>query len=77
MLDLKDPQIGHLIGLGFERAWAMRSIASSLSPERAEPFLAAARAHERQSLQQMADSGYGGEHWPASFAILDLGESKP
>jgi hypothetical protein len=70
--DLTDPLIGHLIGLGFERAWALRGLATALPPPQAELLLRAARRHEEQSLAQMRASGYGGEHWLASFAILDL-----
>jgi hypothetical protein len=72
--DLKDPKIGHLIGLAFQRAWCFLGIASTL--DKSDPnksiFLKLAYNHQRQALRQMFDSGYGGEHWLASFAIYSL-----
>ena len=72
--DRKDPRIGHLIGLGMQRAWSLRGIASSLPPgDRRRPELERIGAlHRQDALQQMSDSGYGGEHWLASFAIYLL-----
>lgn len=72
--DRKDPKIGHLIGLALQRAWCMHGIAGALpdgDPRR--PALdQIARLHRHDALQQMFDSGYGGEHWLASFAIYLL-----
>ncbi len=69
--DRRDPRIGHLIGLGFQRAWSLRGIAASLPPNdaRVDLYRKLARVHAHSALQQMFDSGYGGEHWLASFAI--------
>jgi hypothetical protein len=66
--------IGHLIGLSFQRAWSMRGIAASLEDRdaRKDLLLKSALWHEKEGLTQMMDSGYGGEHWLASFAIYAL-----
>ena len=72
--DRKDPKIGHLIGLALQRAWSMQGIASVLpkSDPRRALLERLARLHRHDALQQMFDSGYGGEHWLASFAIYLL-----
>jgi hypothetical protein len=69
--DLKDPKIGHLIGLSLQRAWCYRGIAGALDEQdpRRPFFLKLARLHRHTAVTQMFDSGYGGEHWLASFAI--------
>jgi len=69
--DRHDPRIGHLIGLSFQRAAALRGIASTLSfDDRQEgPLLLSASQHAKDGLAQMMDSGYGGSHWLASFAL--------
>ena len=74
VLDRKDPVIGHLIGLSFQRAWSMKGIASVLTDRdvRKNLLLKSARWHEQEGLTQMSDSGYGGEHWLASFALYAL-----
>jgi hypothetical protein len=72
--DLQDPRIGHLIGLAFQRAWCFDGIASAL-PEgdpRVPVLAALARLHRREGVRQMFNSGYGGEHWLASFAIMAM-----
>jgi len=71
VLDRKDPKIGHLIGLMFQRAWAMKGIASVLDKNdpRRTLLVKSAAWHRRTGVGLMADSGYGGEHWLASFAI--------
>ena len=74
ILDLKDPKIGHLIGLDFHKAWAMKGIASVLDDRdpRKDLLVKSALFHESEGIRQMFDSGYGGEHWLASFAIYLL-----
>ena len=74
VLDPEDPKIGHLIGLDFHRAWCMRGLASALGPDdpRSAPLEASAGEHATQGLKLMNDSGYGGAHWLASFAIYLL-----
>jgi len=75
VLDRKDPKIGHLIGLSMQRAWTMKGIASALPPgdPRAEAFRRLAAVHRDDALKLMFDSGYGGAHWLASFAVFMLG----
>ncbi len=77
--DLTDPKIGHLIGLMFQRSWAAREVARALAsgaPLRA-PLLALAQRHGRRGLELLFDSGYGGEHWLASFALYLLTNTGP
>lgn len=77
--DRQDPRIGHLIGLSLERAWCMRGIGAELGSgdPRATTLDRAARVHANEALRQMADSGYGGEHWLASFAVYLLTDVRP
>jgi hypothetical protein len=72
--DRKDPRIGHLIGLCFHRAWGLAGLAAALPDDdpRRPLFERLADLHRAEGLRQMEDSGYGGEHWLASFAILAL-----
>lgn len=77
--DREDPRIGHLIGLSLQRAAAYRGIASAL--EEGDPRRAVlerlAAIHREDGLGKMAGSGYGGEHWLASFAIYLLTDAGP
>jgi hypothetical protein len=72
--DREDPRIGHLIGLDFQRAWTLEGIASVLPS--GDPHSAAwrtmAATHRQAGLRDMIGSGYGGEHWLASFALYLL-----
>jgi hypothetical protein len=72
--DRHDPRIGHLIGLFLQRAWCMGGVASALpkGDGRAAVLDKAARLHGHQAVKLMFDSGYGGEHWLASFAVYLL-----
>ena len=72
--DLKDPRIGHLIGLSLHRAWCMRGIAQAISGQRvkAKILLGLADIHLTKASQQIFASGYGGAHWLASFALFAL-----
>jgi hypothetical protein len=72
--DRNDYQIVHLDGLSFSRAWNMKSIANRLPDNhplkdkfnnKADQFIA-------KALPTLFDSGYGGGHWLASFAIYAL-----
>jgi hypothetical protein len=74
VLDPKDPKLGHLIGLDFHRAWCLRGLALALGDkdDRSAVLQTAARAHTDHGLKLMTDSGYGGAHWLASFAIYLL-----
>jgi hypothetical protein len=77
--DREDPRIGHLIGLSLHRAAAYRGIAAALAAgdPRREVFERLAAIHRDDGLAKMAGSGYGGEHWLASFAIFLLTDSGP
>lgn len=72
--DRNDYQIVHLDGLSFSRAWNMKSIASVL-PENhplKQKFGNTANQFIAKSLPVLFESGYGGGHWLASFAIYAL-----
>lgn len=72
--DREDPRIGHLIGLSLYRGSAYGGIASRLPAEdpRRVLFDRLAAIHLKDGLEKMEGSGYGGEHWLASFAIHAL-----
>lgn len=77
--DRSDPQIVHLDGLNFSRAWCMRHICSALPPnDPAYRVLAeAARLHAEAALPHIASGDYMGEHWLASFAVYMLSAPEP
>lgn len=71
VLDKKDYAIGHLIGLSLQRAWSFSGIAAALpegDPRRAV-YERLAGTHCEKGFADMGQSGYGGEHWLASFAV--------
>ena len=72
--DRKDPKIGHLIGLMFHRAWTFKGIAESLGKQDARTSILKKLSvlHENEGLRLMFDSGYGGTHWLASFAVFSF-----
>jgi hypothetical protein len=72
--DPQDPRIGHLIGLGFQRAWALKGIAAGLPPDdpRRPVLERLAELHCGESFGLISRSGYGGEHWLATFTIYYL-----
>jgi hypothetical protein len=79
VLDPQDPKIGHLIGLFLHRAACYDRIVASLpagDPRRAL-FAKLASIHADAGLSMMWDSGYGGEHWLASFAVFHLTGAGP
>ncbi|MDW3191610.1 MAG: DUF2891 domain-containing protein [Cytophagales bacterium] len=69
--DKEDPSIGHLIGLMFQRAWCLKQIAAVFgdTDPRKEYFLKIALKHIEAGESIMFESGYGGAHWLATFAI--------
>ncbi len=69
--DIKDPQAGHLVGLTFQKAWSFKTIVAKLpkSHKLRKPFSSSQQLHLQSGVSQMFDSGYGGTHWLASFAI--------
>lgn len=72
--DRTDYQIVHLDGLSFSRAWNMKSIAAVLpkSNPLKKQFENTADTFISKSMQTLSESGYGGEHWLASFAVYSL-----
>lgn len=72
--DRGDYQIVHLDGLSLSRAWCLRGIAAALptSDARRPSMLAASRDMIAHALPNVANGGYGGEHWLASFAVYAL-----
>jgi hypothetical protein len=74
--DRNDMQIVHLDGLSLSRAWCLRGIAQVLpktDPRRAQ-MLKSAQNFINTTLPQIANGGYGGEHWLASFAVYALSQ---
>lgn len=71
--DRSDPQIVHLDGLNFSRAWCWRTFANALPNGDARRQIAfdTAEAHILVSLPHIARD-YAGEHWLATFAALAL-----
>ncbi|OAN63558.1 DUF2891 domain-containing protein [Sphingomonas sp. TDK1] len=69
--DRSDGKIAHLDGLNLSRAWAMRSLARSVSDVVASVLNAAAAQHLTTAIDEVAGD-YMGEHWLASFAMLAL-----
>lgn len=70
--DPTDYRIGHLVGLMLTRAWNWRAVANALPVDdagraRAE---ASATAHLQAGLPMVLTSGYGGDHWLSTFALL-------
>ena len=71
--DHADPQIVHLDGLNFSRAWCWRSLAQSLpaGDSRRELVLESAEDHIAQSLPHL-NADYMAEHWLTTYALLAL-----
>ena len=73
VLDPKDPGIGHLIGLMFHRAWTLKDISMKLEDNFDKNLLLTiAKKHSQEGYNIMFESGYGGEHWLATFAIYNF-----
>ena len=73
VLDPKDPGIGHLIGLMFHRAWTLNDVANKIQNDDKKLFLyKISKNHTKKGFELMFDSGYGGEHWLATFAIYNF-----
>ncbi len=75
--DKKDARIGHLIGLDFQRAWSAAEIKRAFSPTSEEYKIldTIKENHCYAGYNDMFDSGYGGAHWLASFAIYFYSEN--
>lgn len=73
--DRSDYQIVHLDGLSFSRAWCMKGIAGKLPTNHKykKLFTQTANNFLKETLPNIFNGGYGGEHWLASFAVYALG----
>jgi len=74
--DRSDGLLGHLDGLNFSRAAALRSVAGALPPDdRRRPVLVGAAArHVDAALPSLAEQGFLSSHWLGSFAALALAD---
>jgi len=72
--DRSDPQIVHLDGLSFSRAWCFDGIAEALPPGDGRIAVAqeAAAVHRLAGLDGLQSDDYMGAHWLASFAVVAL-----
>jgi hypothetical protein len=72
--DRGDPQIVHLDGLSFSRAWCFDGIAAALPAGDARIAVAhhAAAKHREAGVEGLESGDYMGAHWLASFAVLAL-----
>ncbi|MCX7957692.1 MAG: DUF2891 domain-containing protein, partial [Deltaproteobacteria bacterium] len=72
VINPEDPRIGHLIGLFYQRASAIEGILSVLpeSDYRRQFFADKLDMNCAAAEEYIEKSGYGGEHWLASFAIF-------
>lgn len=69
--DRSDAKTTHLDGLNLSRAWALRSLARTLTDDAAQ-LREAAHAHLEASLTHAVEGDYVGTHWLATFATLAL-----
>lgn len=67
--DTKDYQLGHMVGLLFQKASSMAVVAAALDGSEAELLRRASGRNAEAGWKLLFDSGYGGTHWLASFAI--------
>ena len=57
----------------FHRAWTLKDIAIKLDDNSEKLLLQSiARNHSKEGYNIMFKSGYGGEHWLATFAIYNF-----
>jgi hypothetical protein len=72
--DRADPQLVHLDGLNFARAWCLRGIARALPRDDARAAVAheAADRHVAAGWEGLASDAFVGGHWLATFALLAL-----
>lgn len=67
--DTKDYQLGHMVGLLFQKASSMAVVAAALEGSEAALLRQASEQSAAAGWKLLFDSGYGGTHWLASFAI--------
>jgi hypothetical protein len=72
--DRTDGKLVHLDGVNFCRAWSLYRIAKVI-PEY-HHLIHVANQHIEASLPNIADGGYEGEHWLATFAIYALSSTE-
>lgn len=74
--DKSDYQTVHLQGLYFTRAWCMKHIAAALpvSHPLKYKFETLSKRYIHSALPELEKTGYGGEHWLATFAVYALTE---
>ena len=72
--DRTDPQLVHLDGLNFSRAWCLRGISHALpdGDSRVAVARAAADRHVAAGWEGLASDAFVGAHWLATFALLAL-----
>jgi hypothetical protein len=75
--DRSDGKIAHLDGLNISRAWCWSSLANTLTDTdpRCPVMRDAVHRHLAAGIAHVAGD-YMGEHWLASFVVLDLTETK-
>ena len=57
----------------FHRAWTLKDIAIKLQDNSDKKLLLKiAKHHSEEGYKIMFESGYGGEHWLATFAIYNF-----
>ena len=57
----------------FHRAWTLKDIATKLEDSSDKNLLLKiAKNHSEEGYNIMFESGYGGEHWLATFAIYNF-----
>ncbi len=72
IIDPTDPRIGHLIGLYYQRASAITGILSAINEDDERRFVLEKMIERNCGVAEyyLNKSGYGGEHWLATFAIF-------
>jgi len=72
--DRTDPQIVHLDGLSFSRAWCFDGIAEALPKGDGRIAVAneAAALHRLAGMDGLQSGDYMGAHWLATFAVVAL-----
>lgn len=72
--DPSDLRMVHLHGLNLSRAWSWRRVAAGLAAgdEGVSLAMDTADRHLEASADAVLGTGYGGDHWLATFAVLAL-----
>ena len=73
--DKNDGHLVHLDGLNFSRAWILYGLAAQY-PKQYKHLIPLADKHLAQSLPNITNGNYEGEHWLATFALYALNERK-